>query len=29
MNCGHQVGHANVLRSMRLFMERVAPALKR
>ena len=28
MNCGHQVGHANVLKSMRLFMEKVAPKLK-
>ena len=27
MNCGHQVGHAQVLGSMRLFMEKVAPAL--
>jgi len=28
MNCGHQVGHANVLKSMRLFMEKVAPSLR-
>jgi len=29
MNCGHQVANEHILSSMRLFMEKVAPALRR